>query len=266
MATFQISCSCHKTQNPDNSRENPNSSPQDDPPMKVTLITIGRSNLNRNWILLDNQSTIYIFCNRCLLKKIWRSITTLTVHIQNGSSQTNLIGDLDGYDSSVWFKERGIVDIISLARVKINIMSISTANMLTTSLIKVLTKSFSPKSSHGLYYNDIENNSVNTFVTTVKTNSKRYTYHQYIPAKNARKLQQIIGYPTTKIFLTIVDNKLIQNFPVFHKDNIVAENIFGPTIVALKCKKVCKKTHGGETKAHPRAYRINGCAQERHTI
>jgi len=75
----------------------------------------------------------------------------------------------------------------------------------------------------------------------VKNNSERYAHRQYIDAKNARNLQQTIGYPITKIFLAIVDNKLIPNLPVLREEILAAEAIFGPAVAALKGKIARKK-------------------------
>ena len=73
--------------------------------------------MNKNWILLDNQSTIDLCCNFQATKNIRESETSRQIHCIDGIIHTNLIGDLPGY-GIVWFHNNGIANILSLANVK----------------------------------------------------------------------------------------------------------------------------------------------------
>lgn len=77
---------------------------------------IKHKTINKNWILLDSQSTIDLFCNRQLLDNIRSTQRTMRVRGTGGVESTNLIGDLPGY-GPVWFKEDGLANILSLVRV-----------------------------------------------------------------------------------------------------------------------------------------------------
>jgi hypothetical protein len=48
----------------------------------------------------------------------------------------------------------------------------------------------------------------------------------------------MIGYPSTRDFLKLVDNNLIPNCPIGRSDVLAAEAIFGPNVKALKGKTV----------------------------
>ena len=55
-----------------------------------------RGGVNRSYVLLDNQSTVNQIANHNLLDSIRKTKNPITVHCNNGSSYTNLEGDLGG--------------------------------------------------------------------------------------------------------------------------------------------------------------------------
>jgi hypothetical protein len=72
------------------------------------------NHIPKEWILLDNQSTIDVFSNALLLSNIRTSDTWMKIHLTGGIIHTNMIGDLAGY-GPVWFYKAGIANILSLA-------------------------------------------------------------------------------------------------------------------------------------------------------
>jgi hypothetical protein len=67
--------------------------------------------ISRNWILLDNQSTVDVFCNGGMLENFRMINKTMNV------TKTNWVGDLPGY-GQVWYHRKGIANILSLSKVE----------------------------------------------------------------------------------------------------------------------------------------------------
>jgi hypothetical protein len=77
---------------------------------------INGGRIPKDWVLLDSQSTTDAFSNPDLLKDIHEVRGSLTIHTQAGKMVTKLRGTLPGY-GDVWFCEKGIANILSLANV-----------------------------------------------------------------------------------------------------------------------------------------------------
>ncbi len=102
------------------------------------------------------------------------------------------------------------------------------------------------KTPSGLYYFDTAeqcdlDETGMTLVTTVADNKSKYPVRDYRQAVIARKLQKMIGYPSTRNFMKIVEGNLIPSCPIDRSDIIAAEAIFGPNVNSLKGKTVRRK-------------------------
>jgi hypothetical protein len=195
----------------------------------------------KTWILLDNQSTIDVFHNATLLKNIRQSDSQMKIHCNAGVTSTNMVGDLPGY-GTVWYHPNGIANILSLSRVadKGYMVSYNSGNGNEFVLTKPdgTTKIFQ-QSENGLFYHDTELTAT-ILINTVEGNRSSYTNRDYSRATLARNIQKIIGRPSTKAFIKIVENNLLPNCPVTRRDIIAAEHIFGPDVGSLKGKTVHK--------------------------
>jgi hypothetical protein len=71
----------------------------------------------KSWILLENQSTVDVFCNGELLRNIRKATSSCHISCNAGVVTTDIFGDLDGYANPVWYNPAGIANILSLHRV-----------------------------------------------------------------------------------------------------------------------------------------------------
>ena len=101
------------------------------------------------------------------------------------------------------------------------------------------------QSSRGLYFLDTSltpqptsGTNATVLVTTVADNAYSVSNANYAQAVLARKIQKIIGRPTTCSFIHFLDNNLVPNCPVNRKDVLRVEQIFGPYVGSLKGKTV----------------------------
>ena len=198
------------------------------------------------WILLDNQSTVDVFANRRLLKNIRRAKTNMFIHCTAGVAKTNLIRDLPGY-GTVWYHPNGIANILSLSKVKEKHRVTFDSNQGNQFIVhrKDGTQRIFQQSPRGLYFLDtslspLPVNKANgtVLVTTVADKANSFSNADYAQAVLARKIQKIIGRPTTRAFIYFIENNLLPNCPVNRRDVLRAEQIFGPDVGALKGKTV----------------------------
>ena len=198
-------CPNYKPSSNKSNDSNDNSSkatPQGGDGVNALMFTFSQSrkNIPVNWILLDSQSTVDIFCNPRLVENICRVKDRMKMQCNAGTRVTNLVGDLPGY-GPVWFNSRAIANVLSLKLVKEKYHIQYDSNAKDGF---VVTKPNGERfqfiqSSSGLHYLDTSNpdpnKSVNTtmVVNTVAENKKNYTNNDYLHALRAQELQVMMG-------------------------------------------------------------------------
>jgi hypothetical protein len=192
------------------------------------------------WILLDNQSTVDVFHNANLLTNIRQAGGTMDIHCNAGVTTTRLVGDLPGY-GTVWYQPNAIANILSLSRVRDHGYRI-TYDSTQGNEFRVTkpdgTVRIFKQSPRGLFYMDSQHNAAELLVTTVEDKRSKYTNRQYSQALLARKIQRMIGRPSTRQFIEIITNNLLPNCPITRDNILAAEDIFGPDVGSLKGKTV----------------------------
>ena len=145
----------------------------------------------------------------------------------------------------MWYHSNGIANILSLAQLRgrsYHVMYDSNnGHGFKVHKADGMVRLFK-QSTRGLFYMESTGDTEGvTLVNTVADNCSSYTNHDYSCAVLARKLQKIIGQPSTHTFLTIVEKNLLPNCPITRKDILAAEAMFGRNVGSLKGKTVWQK-------------------------
>jgi Reverse transcriptase (RNA-dependent DNA polymerase) len=194
-----------------------------------------RMNL-RNMILLDNQSTVDLFCNKNLVSEVWDSDDSMTVKGNGGLLHTNKKAFLRNY-GEIWFHPKAITNILSLKNVRERFQV--TFDSDTTNTFMVHKPNGPPLKFHmhkdGLYYHDPKEHQM-ALVNTVKDAEEGFSKRQIAQAKIAREFQAVVGNPSTHDLKAIVSSNQIANCPINVDDIDRAETIYGPSVPILKGK------------------------------
>jgi len=156
----------------------------------VTCSIQDEAAIPKTWILLDSQSTVYVFSNPRLLTNIPDAKRSLTLYCNTGKAIITKKGDLKGY-GMVWFYPEGIANILSLGNVKKKhrVTYDSTLNKgFLVFKADSTARTFRP-SKKGLFFSDVKNEVAHAFVNTVENNKTKYTIKEYSDAVCARSLQ-----------------------------------------------------------------------------
>ena len=197
--------------------------------------------INPYWILLDSQASCHVIFNKHMLRNI-RSHPTgkrVVITCNAGNVELNTVGNLPGV-GMVWYAEHGIANILSLALI---------SDQFRVTLDTGIDQAFYVHKPDGttrrfervdcdLYACDTKAKQEHLFITTVEGQKESYSELDCRRAKAARTLQEIIGFPSTRAFIKMIDSNTIKNCPVTRRDIKMALDIYGPNPNMVKGKTV----------------------------
>jgi hypothetical protein len=203
-----------------------------------------RGVVNKNWVLLDSQSTVNQIANPAFLSNIRKAKKPARVHCNAGSTYSSLEGEFGTL--TVKHNPKSIANVLSLHQAK-DCHRVTYNSLDRGGVFQVHTQDgiveFKP-CERGLHYHDMSNDESNIglmLVNTVRGNFEGYTHKEIERAREARRIQGMIANPTERKFSPMVREKLLANCPVTVQDVNNAHHIYGRDLANIRGKTTRRK-------------------------
>jgi hypothetical protein len=201
----------------------------------------------RNWVLLDNQLSVTVFCNKDMVNniRIPEIGESLELRTNGGTIITKLKCDTPDFGEA-WFNPEAITNIFSYTEMakKYQISSDSRHDDAFTVHLPNKKIRFE-QTGNGLYV--LKPSTLNKqnkevqLLSSMQENRGFFTTAQFKRAKIARTLYHAMGTQSVQDFKALLRMNMIHNNPVTTSDIELAEKIFGQDIGSLKGKTVRRK-------------------------
>jgi hypothetical protein len=187
-----------------------------------------------------------LFCNAALVNKIIKSRSNMRLKSNGGTMVVTQKAMMEGYNKTVWFSTRAIINIIALRNLidqyRVTYDSDDLMSGVHRESYSKPTIEFNMYKSE-LHYYDRRKEHHMTFVNTVSEKKTGFTKRQIKCAEIARNLYKTLSYPSMKYFKWAIRSNQIKDCPVMIQDIDVSTKIWGKNIAALKGKTTRSKTH-----------------------
>jgi len=198
--------------------------------------------LDPNLLLLDSCSMVNLISNRNMLTHIHHADTPLQVRCNAGTKCVTMMGTFGDFPEQVWYDPHGAANILSLYTVSKHYAVTYDSSQDDTFHVTNAqgdTYHFAP-TGLGLYAHQCTPGLHWAFISMVAGNAMQYSHRAQTTAKLARRIQNIIMFPSTRQYQHIVDHNLLPNCPVQWADIQAADHIYGANLGSLKGKTVTR--------------------------
>jgi hypothetical protein len=209
----------------------------------VAITATNRKQDISKMLVLDSASTLNMVCDPDLLHDINDVPVGINVRCNAGQRVTiTRQGYLGDFPEPVWLHTEGVVNILSFYIVQWH-YHVQYNNRIKDAFLVTgpngIKVPFRPVGKGvyacGTFPGDA---SANTWalISMVDDQKKEYTKREYRDAMLARRVQNVIMFPSVRTYNKIVDSNLLANCPVTHQDISAADHILRKNISALKGK------------------------------
>jgi hypothetical protein len=192
----------------------------------------------RNVLLLDNQSTFNLCCNKRFTSKIMKATNALMMTSNGGGLRITEKCKIPGYKYPVWYSKKAITNIICLKNI-IKCYRVTYDSELDTVFVvhrsafglPDLLFEMHPCGLHVCYPKKMGQFG---FVQTVHENMKLFSKRQIAGANKARELYEKLILPLTSDFRAIVSTGGVPGSDVTTNDVKATDVIWGQSVLKMK--------------------------------
>jgi len=209
---------------------------------KFTFMGEQGDKLKNNWILLDNQSTVNVFCNKKFLRNMRKTDDKLEVSgiVDGESFTTQWIGEFDELPFPVYYHPKAAANILCFYDVRehcANLEFTNSDNSFTVTNYSGNTLVFNSVPNTKLYVFDAVNyKKAFPIVRTVQGMKERYTQEEVDRADKALELIVAMGRPTSEVLIDALKRGAILDCPLTVHDVRRMEKIYGKELGSIKGK------------------------------